>query len=78
MKRIAFAVIIAVGTLAIGEESRAAACADGVYRAACVGANGAAVARKPTYRKPAVSCANGPYRAGCAGPNGATVVRKPY
>lgn len=81
MKNIVLAVMFAVGTLAVAQQSHAAACANGVYRAGCVGPNGAAVVRKPApvYRaKPTVSCANGVYRAGCVGPNGAAVVRKPY
>lgn len=81
MKRIALAVMLAVGTLTFAPQSHAAACANGVYRAGCVGPNGAAVVRKPApvYRaRPAVTCANGVYRAGCVGPNGAAVVRKPY
>ena len=77
--RYLLAVIAAAGTLALATQSHAAACANGVYRAGCVGPNGAAVVRKPAYHaRPAVSCAKGPYRAGCAGPNGAAVVRKPY
>ncbi len=57
----------------------AVTCANGVYRAGCVGPNGAAAVRKqPVVRPPAtVNCVNGVYRAGCAGPNGAAVVRKP-
>jgi hypothetical protein len=62
----------------------AASCANGVYRAGCVGPNGAAVVRKPyPYRPPVpayhpppaprATCANGVYRAGCVGPNGAVV-----
>ncbi|MGC1887240.1 MAG: hypothetical protein WA709_14285 [Stellaceae bacterium] len=81
MKHVALAVIIAAGTLAFAQQSHAAACANGVYRAGCVGPNGAAVVRKPApvYRTRApVTCANGVYRAGCVGPNGAAVVRKPY
>ena len=81
MKHVVFAVIVAVGTLALAQQSHAAACANGVYRAGCVGPNGAAVVRKPipaNRAKPSVSCANGVYRAGCVGPNGAAVVRKPY
>jgi len=57
----------------------AVTCANGVYRAGCVGPNGAAAVRKPP---PAaypphgtVTCAKGVYRAGCAGPNGAVVRR---
>jgi hypothetical protein len=81
MKHFALAVMIAVGSLGFAQQSRAAACANGVYRAGCVGPNGAAVVHKsaPVHRaKPPVSCANGVYRAGCVGPNGAAVVRKPY
>ena len=75
------AVMIAAGTLALPGQSHAAACANGVYRAGCVGPNGAAVVRKPApvhRASPPVACANGVYRAGCVGPNGAAVVRKPY
>jgi hypothetical protein len=81
MKHVVLAVIVAVGTLALAQQSHAASCANGVYRAGCVGPNGAAVVRKPATvnrAKPSVSCANGVYGAGCAGPNGAAVVRKPY
>jgi hypothetical protein len=73
-------------------ESRAAACANGVYNAGCVGPNGAAVVHKTPYARPPsyyhppsyyrpparVTCVNGVYRAGCAGPNGAAVVHKNY
>ena len=76
MKHVAFAVMIGLGVLALGQESHAAACANGVYRAGCAGPNGAAVVKK---KPPAsVSCAKGAYRAGCVGPNGAAVVRRPY
>jgi len=78
MKHVALAVMVALGTFALAQQSHAAACANGVYRAGCVGANGAAVVRKPPRAKSSVSCANGVYRAGCVGPNGAAVVRKPY
>ena len=79
MKHIVFGAIIAFGTLALAQQGHAAACANGVYRAGCVGPNGAAVVHKPvTHAKPPVTCANGVYRAGCAGPNGAAVVRKQY
>ena len=79
VKHIVFGAIIALGTLAFAQQGHAAACANGVYRAGCVGPNGAAVVHKPVTRaKPPVTCANGDYRAGCAGPNGAAVVRKPY
>jgi hypothetical protein len=79
MKHVAFAVMVALGMFALAQQSHAAACANGVYRAGCVGPNGAAVVRKPPRaRAPSsVSCANGVYRAGCVGPNGAAVVRKP-
>ena len=76
IRNFALAVMLAGGMLAFATQSHAAACANGVYRAGCVGPNGAAVVRKPV--KPAVSCAKGPYRAGCVGPNGAAVVRRPY
>jgi hypothetical protein len=80
MKHIVFALVVALGTFAVAQQSHAAACANGVYRAGCVGPNGAAVVRKPvpaTRAKPKVSCANGVYRAGCVGPNGAVVAPKP-
>jgi hypothetical protein len=54
----------------------AAACANGVYRAGCVGPNCAAVVRKPAAPPRAATCANGVYRAGCVGPNGAAVIKK--
>ncbi|MDM0072739.1 hypothetical protein [Variovorax sp. J31P207] len=58
-------------------DASAAACAKGVYRAGCVGPNGAAAVRKPVPPPaPKAVCAKGVYRAGCAGPNGAAVVRK--
>jgi len=41
------AVVATVGTLMLAQPSHAAACANGVYRAGCVGPNGAAVVRKP-------------------------------
>jgi hypothetical protein len=76
MKHIVFGVMVAIGVLAFGQRSHAAACANGVYRAGCAGPNGAAVVKK---KPPAsVSCAKGAYRAGCVGPNGAAVVRRPY
>ena len=81
MKQILLATIVAAGAIAFGQPSHAVTCANGVYRAGCVGPNGAAVVRKapPVYRaRPPVTCANGVYRAGCVGPNGAAVVHKPY
>jgi len=80
MKHVALAVIVALGTLALTQQTHAASCVNGVNRAGCVGPNGAAVVRKSTtatHAKPAVTCANGVYRAGCVGPNGAAAVRKP-
>jgi len=80
IKYVVLAVIVAFGPLVITRQANAVTCANGVYRAGCVGPNGAAVTRKaPVYRaKPPVACANGVYRAGCVGPHGAAVVRKPY
>ena len=79
MKQVALAIMVALGALTLAQPSHAAACANGVYRAGCVGPNGAAVVRKvPPRPRHTVSCANGVYRAGCVGPNGAAVVRKPY
>ena len=83
--------ILVVATLLSGifsmpDQAGATTCARGVYRAGCVGPNGAAVVRKPPAvsgrpgyygARPPVACASGPYRAGCAGPNGAVVVRRP-
>ena len=46
MKHVAFAVMIGLGVLALGQESYAAACANGVYRAGCAGPNGAAVVKR--------------------------------
>jgi hypothetical protein len=81
IKYVALAAILAIAPLAVARQSHAVTCANGVYRAGCVGPHGAAVARKPApvdrARRP-VACANGVYRAGCVGPNGAAVVRKPY
>ena len=84
MKQITLTAILGLSVLAIlPKPASAVTCAAGVYRAGCVGPNGAAVVHRPyahPYQapRPAVSCARGPYRAGCVGPNGAAVVRKPY
>jgi hypothetical protein len=51
MKHVVLAVMVALGTLALAQESHAAACANGVYRAGCVGPNGAAVVHKSTPAK---------------------------
>ena len=79
------AVMITLGTLVLAQPSHAAACANGVYRAGCVGPNGAVGVHKAYphhygygYHHRPVSCAHGPYRAGCVGPHGAAVVRRPY
>jgi hypothetical protein len=42
------AVMITLGTLMLAQPSHAAACVNGVYRAGCVGPNGAVGVRKPT------------------------------
>jgi len=80
MKNLAVVIMIAVSTLAFTQQqTHAASCVNGVYRAGCAGPNGAAVVRKPAASKSSsVSCAKGVYRAGCVGPNGAAVVRRPY
>jgi hypothetical protein len=78
------AVMITLGTLMLAQPSHAAVCANGVYRAGCVGPNGAVGVRKAYPHHygygyhGSVNCAHGPYRAGCAGPHGAAVVRRPY
>src|SRR6266478_4024748 len=75
MKFVVLAFTVALGTLAIAQQTHAASCVNGVYRAGCVGPNGAAVVHKAPRTKPhSVSCAKGVYRAGCVGPNGAAVV----
>jgi hypothetical protein len=72
------AALVIIGSIVmLPTVSHAAACANGVYRAGCVGPNGAAVVKKAPVNR-GVSCASGPYRAGCAGPNGAAVARRPY
>lgn len=80
MKHAVLAVMVGFCTLAFGQPTHAAACANGVYRAGCVGPHGAAVVHKvpPPRRHYPVTCAHGINRAGCAGPHGAVVVRKPY
>jgi len=47
MKYVVLAFMVALGTLAIAQQTHAASCVNGVYRAGCVGPNGAAVVRKP-------------------------------
>lgn len=56
--------------------AHAVTCAAGVYRAGCVGPNGAAVAHRPVAARPPVHCAAGAYHAGCVGPNGAAVTNR--
>src|SRR5689334_9577135 len=61
------AVMITLGTLILAQSSHAAACVNGVYRAGCVGPNGAVGVHKAYphhygyggYHHP-VSCAHGP------------------
>ena len=71
--------------LAAASSALSATCAQGPYRAGCVGPNGAAIAHRPTattmVRPPVASaqtvhCASGVYHAGCAGPHGAVVTPK--
>jgi hypothetical protein len=70
---------LALGFGSMAPEASAAACAAGVYRAGCVGPNGAVVAHRPVERRPAVACGAGPYREGCVGPHGAVVTpREPH
>jgi hypothetical protein len=77
MKNLAAIIVIAVSTLTFTpQQTDAASCVNGVYRAGCAGPNGAAVVHKPA-KPSSVSCAKGVYRAGCVGPNGAAVVRRP-
>lgn len=47
MKHILLTAAIALGTLAPVRQASAVTCANGVYRAGCVGPNGAAIVRKP-------------------------------
>jgi len=75
--RYLLAAVAAVGISALTPlEASAAACAAGVYRAGCVGPNGAVAVKKPPPPPARVVCGKGVYRAGCAGPNGAAVVRR--
>jgi hypothetical protein len=90
MKQLMITATIALGILALmPSDALAIECANGVYRAGCVGPNGAAAVKKAppaayvhppraAYAHPpgSVTCAKGVYRAGCAGPNGAAVVRR--
>jgi hypothetical protein len=79
MKRVALAIVIILGGFVMThQQAHAVACAKGVYRAGCVGPNGAAAVRKPVYRAP-TAAVRGPNGAAVRGPNGgAAVVRRPY
>ena len=91
MRRVLTVLLLSLSVLA-APRAEAYTCANGVYRAGCVGPNGAVGVRKvypgnyyrrgynysPQRYPPAAACARGPYRAGCSGPNGAVVVRRPY
>jgi hypothetical protein len=78
MKRYLIAAIIGLSTPSLISHAEAATCARGVYRAGCVGPNGAAVVRRPYVppRPTGVACGAGVYRAGCVGPHGAVVRRR--
>jgi len=83
MKRFVIPAIAGVMLTLAAAPAGAVTCAAGVFRAGCVGPNGAFVARRPYYGsgyygRPGVVCGAGPYRAGCIGPNGAAVVRRRY
>ena len=53
IKPAAFAALV---TLALAHPAQAASCVNGVYRAGCVGPNGAAVVRKgPVYHAPVIA-----------------------
>jgi hypothetical protein len=79
-----FALVLALSTLSLSaivvlatpQAAYAVACANGVYRAGCVGPNGAAVVHRRPPPAKTVTCANGVYRAGYVGPNGAAVIKK--
>jgi hypothetical protein len=66
----------ALAVLATPQAAYAAACANGVYRAGCVGPNGGAVVHKRPPPPRTVTCANGVYHAGCVGPNSGAVIKK--
>lgn len=71
--RLAAPLAALVALAAAASPAHAVTCAAGVYRAGCVGPNGAAVAHRPVAAAPPVKCAAGVYRAGCVGPNGGVV-----
>jgi hypothetical protein len=66
----------ALVVLATPRAAYAVACGNGVYRAGCVGPNGAAVVNQFPPPPKTVTCANGVYHAGCVGPDGAAVIKK--
>jgi hypothetical protein len=76
-------ILPAVLVILLPGSALAVECVNGVYRAGCVGANGAASVNKETGVAHSTSagrvrCADGVYRAACVGPHGAAVVRRPY
>jgi hypothetical protein len=68
--------LAALLVLATPQTGYAVACANGVYRAGCLGPNGAAVVHKRPPPPKTVTCANGVSHAGCVGPNGGAVIKK--
>jgi hypothetical protein len=79
--RYLFSLTLFAGLVVMASPASAVTCANGVYRAGCVGPNGGAVARKPPYNNRyyhggTVTCARGVYRAGCTGPNGGAAARR--
>jgi hypothetical protein len=68
--------VATVALAAAALPAHATTCAAGVYRAGCVGPNGAVATRRPVAPAPAVRCAAGAYHAGCVGPNGAVVTNR--
>jgi hypothetical protein len=46
MNRVVFAIVIVLGGFAMTHQIHAVTCANGVYRAGCVGPNGAAAVRR--------------------------------
>ena len=76
MRRTLICSILGLSLACVVSPALAVTCAAGVYRAGCVGPNGAATVHRAAPPPPAhVTCAAGAYRAGCVGPNGAAVSR---
>ena len=79
-------VLSAVLVMLLPASALAVECVNGVYRAGCVGPNGAASVNKQTGATHSttssgttgqIRCADGVYRAACTGPNGgAAVIRR--